>query len=868
MTAMPRLRHVARGARLVCARLACACLISGFGATAAFAQSSASAATRVSATTFEWQQQLPDLPEPLAGHSVGLSHGALLLVGGTRLPDDVPFELRTKKVVDTVWTFEPGATKWAAGAPLKRPQAYAAATIIDDRLIVAGGAGATRQYADVFTFEWLGPEHQLRSGQLPSMPLRIAMAGATSIGQTMFVVGGQGGLDDIGALRSVWALDLSAPKPAWRALPPLPGEGRILPVVTHQDGRLIVVSGAALRRTADGKVGRRYLTDAYSWTPSTGWTQLSDVPRPVVAAPALPVGQSHVMVFGGDDGSRSHADRREILAYHLVTNTWTTVGELPAGLDPTLAVAMGVHLAPTNHSLSRLDYVVLAAYFIPLLFIGRYFARRSASTDDFFLGGRNVPWWAAGLSIFGTQISAITFLAIPAKAYSENWVFFVSNLCIVLVAPFVVYFYLPFFRGLNVTSAYEYLERRFDVVVRLLGSMSFIALHLARMAIVLLLPAFTLAAVTGIDVRVSILAMGLFSTLYTLQGGMSAVIWTDVLQVIVLLGAAFISLLIITLRVDGGLPEIVRVAHATGKLHMFNWSWSAMTTSVWVVIIGNFLANLVPYTADQAVVQRYLTTKNEAQAARAIWTNALLTIPTSVLFFGVGTALYVFYRTHPAALSPQIATDAIFSWFIAQQLPPGIAGVAVAGVFAAAMSTLSSGLNSMATAIVIDVQVRFDQDASDATRLRLARWLTVGLGLLGTASALVMAAMTTGTLWDLFLRSVGLLGGGLAGVFALGIFTTRVSARGALSGLIASAIVLYLVQQYSALHFFLFAGIGMASCMLVGYLVSVTILPETRSLAGLTIYTRHSRAGIVRDPSNNVDEHLEGYSSGDYHAIR
>ncbi len=893
---MPRLHHVA-----------CTWLVVGLawiGASTVFAQSpsdSDSHASPDSVAKVEWQQ-LPALPQPLAGHAAGASHGALLVIGGTAFANaSRPFDQRTKTFADTVLVLEPGGTQWST-LHLPHPVAYAAAATIDDRLIVAGGTDGTRQYVDATAYEWsTAPAHGLRPQTLPRLPVPIAMAGATAIGHTMFVVGGQGGVDDIGALRSVWSLDLSAPAPVWRALPPIPGEGRILPVVTQQDGRLLVISGAALRRSADGKVGRRYLTDAYSWTPSTGWIQLSDSPRPVVAAPAMPVGQSHVLIFGGDDGRE--ADRvaalgdqhpgfsRDILAYHTITNTWTTAGTLPAGLITTMAVVTGTgehsaivlpggedrprhrsaavfsgRLAPPARTFSTLDYAVLTAYFIPLLFIGRYFLRKNVSSDDFFLGGRNVPWWAAGLSIYGTQISAITFLAIPAKAYSENWVFFLSNICIVLVAPFVVYFYLPFFRGLHVTTAYEYLERRFDVVLRLLGSVTFIAMHLARMAIVLLLPAFTLAAVAGIDVRLSILAIGLFCTLYTLQGGMSAVIWTDVIQVVVLLGAAFISLLVITMRVDGGLPEILRVAHETGKLHMFNWSWSAITTSVWVVIIGNFLANLVPYTADQAVVQRYLTTRSEAQAARAIWTNALLTIPTSVLFFGVGTALYVFYRTHPATLSPTVATDAIFSWFIARQLPAGIAGLAVAGVFAAAMSTLSSGLNSMATAIVVDVQVRFDPEISDANRVRLARWLTVALGIVGTASALVMAMSTTGTLWDLFLRAIGLIGGGLAGVFALGIFTTRVSARGALIGLIASAIVLYLVQQYTNLHFFLYAGIGMSTCIIVGYVLSATLMPETRSLEGLTIHTRcvRSAPGLFQD----AHEHVEGYSSGDYHAIR
>jgi len=344
---------------------------------------------------------------------------------------------------------------------------------------------------------------------------------------------------------------------------------------------------------------------------------------------------------------------------------------------------------------------------------------------------------------------------------------------------------------------------------------------------------------------VSILAMGVLCTIYTLEGGMNAVVWTDVMQVVVLLGAAFASLVLVVGMVDGGVAGVWSVASAHGKLHTFNWSWSATEASVWVVVIGNFLANLVPYTADQAVVQRYLTTPSERLAGRAVWTGALMTLPTSVLFFGVGTALYAFYRAHPAALDPSIATDATFSWFIGRELPPGLSGLAIAGVFAAAMSTLSGGINSMATALVVDVGVRFRPDLTEAARMRLARWLTAVIGVAGTGTALLLATWQMGSLWDTFLRALGLFGGGLAGVFALGIFTTRANAGGALAGVAASALVLYLVQRHTAIHFFLYAGIGLATCVAVGYVVSLlTGSCPAHALDGLTVHTLGPRGAI------------------------
>lgn len=822
-----------------------------------------------------WERGI-DLPLPLSGHASGISNGALLVAGGTDFPVSL-FRGGHKAWYDSIYVLPPDASTWRAAPRLAHPLGYSATATIDDRLIVAGGSDENHHYREVFALRWTGSG--VERAELPPLPIPTAMAGAAALGRTIYVVGGQEEPASTRAQHAVWALDMETPRPRWETVEPWPGPARILPVVVAQQGDLYLMSGAELFTGADGRVTRRYLTDAYVYRPGKGWRRIADVPRPVVAAPAVPFGQSHILVFGGDDGA--NADRvwelkdrhpgfsRHVLAYHTITDTWSGTGTLPEGLVTTTALRRGdriviaggedrpghrsaaVHEGTVSVSarvFSTLDYVVLAAYLLPLLFIGYHFSGRNETTEDFFLGGRRIPWWAAGLSIYATQLSAITFLAIPAKAYAEDWVFFVGNLCIVMVAAPVVLFYLPFFRGLRVTTAYEYLERRFNLAVRLVGSFAFIVLQWARLAIVLFLPALALAAVTGINVYVSILLMGLLCTVYTLLGGMRAVIWTDVIQAFVLLGGAIVSLALIVSRVDGGLVEVIRMADAADKFHIINWSWDMTIASLWVVVIGNFLANLVPYTADQAVVQRYLTTRDEAQAARAVWTGALLTVPTSVLFFGVGTALFVFYRTHPALLNPSVQTDATFSWFIAQQLPMGLSGLVVSGVFAAAMSTLSSGINSIATALVIDFYGRLQAHATDADRMRLARRFTVLVGTGATASALVLATWDIRSLWDVFLQSLGLFGGGLAGLFALGIFTRRANAAGVLLGFFASAFVLYLVQRHTAVHFFLYAGIGMISCIASGYVVSLLIPTGTRSVDGLTVFTE--QGSPIASPSS------------------
>ncbi len=486
-------------------------------------------------------------------------------------------------------------------------------------------------------------------------------------------------------------------------------------------------------------------------------------------------------------------------------------------------------LRVTARTFGLLDYAVLAAYLLPLVWIGRYFSRRGDTREDFFLGGRRVPWWAAGLSIYATQLSAITFLAIPAKAYAEDWTYLPGNLSIVLIAPIVIAFYLPRFRGLQVTTAYEYLEHRFNLAVRLLCSGAFIALQWARMAIVLYLPGLALAAATGIDIRVSILLMGVLCTVYTLHGGMNAVIWTDVVQSLILLGAVVLSLGLIVAGTSGSAADLVRVGHDAGKFRMAIWTPDATIASIWVVFFGNLISHLVPYTADQAVVQRYFTTRDETQAARAIWLGAIMAVPSSILFFAVGTALFTFYRAHPGLLNPSSPTDATFAWFIAQQMPPGVSGLVVSGVFAAAMSTLSGSINSIVTAVITDFTARLGAPRPEAEQMRWARLLTLAIGLAGTGSALVLATWDVRSLWDVFLQSLGLFGGGLAGIFALGIFTRRANGTGALIGFTGSAIVLAIVQQRTPLHFLLYAGIGTFSAFVVGYLASL-MLPGPASL--------------------------------------
>jgi SSS family transporter len=491
------------------------------------------------------------------------------------------------------------------------------------------------------------------------------------------------------------------------------------------------------------------------------------------------------------------------------------------------------------------NYAALVLYLLAMVALGAFFARRNRSTDDFFRGGQRIPWWAAGLSIYATMLSSITFMAVPAASFKEGWAMFLGN-SYLLITPLVIFVYLPFYRTLNVTSAYEYLEKRFNLAARLLGSILFMFFQAGRIAIVLYLPALALATVSDFNVYVCIVFMGLLCVIYTVLGGIEAVVWTDVAQTFILLGGALLSLALIVARVDGGWGGIVDLARVNGKFfEQVDWSFNPFIASGWVILIGGIFTQMLPYTASQDVVQRYLTTRDQATAARAIWTNALMCLPSSALFFLIGTALFAFYHQHANRWEQGLPADAVFPLFIVRELPVGLAGLVVAGIFAAAQSTLASSLNSIATAYVTDFHRRLRPGATDGECLRLARLVTVVVGIAGTAIALLVAAVQIESIYGTFITVLGLFGGALSGLFVLGIFTRRATGPGALVGAAASAVGVFLVWLLLPVNSFAYAIIGVLSCVLVGYVASLLLPASPRPLRGLTLFTRDGAERIT-----------------------
>ena len=844
------------------------------------------ALSTVSHGSLLWEN-LPPLPNPdgVAGPYVGVHNGVLIAAGGANFPVppggdlwEVPKQWHADAYILTGLT--QGAPQWQGGFRLDRPSGYGAVASTPQGVVCMGGDDAQTVFSSVFLLRWDG--ERLIQTSLPDLPRPCAYGAAALIGNTVYLAGGQSGRGLDSAMNNFWSLDLSRIQVAdgsfrWQELPSWPGPERAfnLTVAQHNgfETCIYIISGRRQLPGTDDVSGIEALKDVYEYSPSKNqWRRRADVPVPVMAGPGAAVGQSHLFVLSGADGTLmarveelkdNHPGfPRRAWAYHTITDTWVDSGESPCNQVTTPVIRLGddlilvsgetrprvrtadawrIEVAPRKVSgFGAINFSVLIVYLAAMTGVGFYFMRKNRNTDDYFRGGQQIPWWVAGCSIFATMLSSITFMAIPAKSYAQDWVLLLGNFMIICVAPLAVYLALPFFRRIDATSAYEYLEKRFNRPVRLLASGFFSVFHIFRMGIVMSLAGLALTTLTPFTPVQSVLIMGVLSMLYCTLGGLEAVVWTDTLQTFVLLGGALLCFILIVLQLDGGIGDLFHVASADGKFKFAEFDFSSLsytTMAVWVVLIGSLGQNISSYTADQAVVQRYMSTKDQKMAARSIWTNALLSVPGSVLFFGMGTALYVYYKTNPGQLDPTMNTDQIFPLFISTQVPVGIAGLIVAGIFAAAQSTVSTSMNSTATTLVTDFLQPFRVFKSDLSYLRAGRVLTFGLGIAGTLLGLLFVNPAITSLFDTFLTVIGLFMGILGGIFCLGMLTRKANGAGALAGLFCAAGLLWAVRRYTAVHWMLYAAIGVSACFILGYLFSLIFPSAARNIDGLTVHT-------------------------------
>ncbi|MBN1346149.1 MAG: sodium:solute symporter [Phycisphaerae bacterium] len=504
--------------------------------------------------------------------------------------------------------------------------------------------------------------------------------------------------------------------------------------------------------------------------------------------------------------------------------------------------------------LRTVDLIVLGAYVLLVVGLGVYLMRKSGSVEAFTLAGRSLPGWAVGLSILGTYLSSISFLALPGKAYGGNWNAFVFSLTLPPAAWIAIKLFLPLYRRAGLISAYQYLEERFGPWARVYAGASFILIQLGRIGAILYLVALVLSPLTGLNVPLIIIITGIVVTLYTTMGGIEAVIWTDVLQVIILMAGALIATIILLFDIPGGPAQTFDLAWTAGKFSLGSWSvtdWVAPT--VLVVFIYGMNENLKNFGIDQNYIQRYNTAKSKRAAARSVWLGALTYIPVSAVFLFIGTALYAYYQTAHDPLPLTVTKpDEVFPHFIVTKLPVGVAGLVIAALFAAAMSSVDSSLNCVATICLEDVYKRFiNPDADDARGLSLLRWFTIGWGVLGTAAGLLFFALVTvlkHDALDLWWTIAGIFGAGMLGPFLLGAFLQRVSNKGAIAGVIASLVYIawatlardlpqHMQWLECNLNKLLIGVAGAGVLLVVGILASVIWPPPKDRPAPLTIWS-------------------------------
>ena len=424
----------------------------------------------------------------------------------------------------------------------------------------------------------------------------------------------------------------------------------------------------------------------------------------------------------------------------------------------------------------NLDLIVLFLYLVAVVGVGLWFARRSGNTGEYTAAGRSLPGWAIGLSMFGSYISSISFLANPGDSYDGNWNAFVFSLATPIAAVIAVRWFVPFYRRSGYISAYEHLEDRFGAWARSYAVVCFLLYQLARMGMVIYLLGNAVAPLTGLPVRTTIVATGTLMTFYTLAGGIKAVVWTGVLQSLVLIGGTLVCIATVVIGTSGGLTHIVSTGLSTDKFSLGSFSPSLYETTFWVTFMYGLATHLANFGVDQSYVQRYITARDDRESSKSVWITTLMYVPTAAVFFFIGTALFAYYGERPGALPNRIEPDDVFPHFIATALPTGMAGLVVAAIFAASMD---SNLNSMATLTLIDFYKRYLRPlADDRESMRVLHVSTAVWGALCIATGLVFiqVPMALQAWWKI----AGVLSGGVLGLFLIGLVIRRLDSLSAI----------------------------------------------------------------------------------------
>ena len=484
-----------------------------------------------------------------------------------------------------------------------------------------------------------------------------------------------------------------------------------------------------------------------------------------------------------------------------------------------------------------LDLIVFLIYMGGITLFGASFYSKNKSSSAFTLGNNNFPVWVVTMSIFATFVSSISFLGLPGNAYQTNWNAFVFSLSLPVSAYMAVRFFVPIYRKLNSPSAYSFLEQKFGLWARVYVSACYLLTQLMRIGTILYLLALPVNALFGWDIMMIIAVTGLVVMVYSLLGGIQAVMWTDAIQGIVLIGGALVCLGYIFFAMPEGPGQVFTIAAENDKFSLGSFGTSLSESTFWVVLIYGIFINLQNYGIDQNYVQRYMASSSEAEAKRSALWGGMLYLPVSMLFFLIGTALFAYYRvfpeTLPADLHDLAKSDRVFPFFIVDVLPDGLTGLMIASIFAAGMSTISTGINSSSTVVLVDYYQRFSKkEVSEKESMRVLYLTTFLISVIGIGIGFAMINVKSAL--DAWWKLASVFSGGMLGLFLLGAFVEKVSRKGAILGVVLGVILILWMslspliwtegpmQDYaSPFHAYLAIVFGTMVLFLTGFLVTV-----------------------------------------------
>jgi len=475
-----------------------------------------------------------------------------------------------------------------------------------------------------------------------------------------------------------------------------------------------------------------------------------------------------------------------------------------------------------------IDLIVFLGYAALIVSIGGFFFRKSKSSSAFTVGDNKIPTWAISLSMFATFVSSISYLALPGSSYQGNWNPFVFSLSLPFAAFMAVRYFVPLYRKVNSPSAYTYLENRFGPWARIYASCMYLLTQVMRIGTILYLMALIPNMMFGWSIGTVILVTSIVVMVYSLLGGIQAVIWTDAIQAIILIGGAMVCVVLIAFKMPSGFSEIIMMGREHDKFSLGSFGLNLSESSFWVVLMYGTFINLQNFGADQNYIQRYMTANSLAGAQRSALWGAMLYIPVSLIFLFIGTSLYALYQSGaaelPVDLSAMQQSDRIFPYFIAHELPDGITGLLLASIFAAGMSTLSTSYNSSATIILTDFFVKYT-NITEKKKMVVLYLSTAAIALIGMLVALAM--INTKSALDTWWKFASIFSGGVLGLFLLSAFTSIRNAWVAIVSVVSGLMVIILMTLsslfpqwssfWSQFHPYLSIVFGTSTIFIIGF---------------------------------------------------